>query len=210
MPISSLQQRIITALLLVATLATALTMGGNVLIGALTLFCIIALHEFYSMFWQDKSHRLSRIIGMAAGAGIIITSALVSPVWMILIMLGSFWLFNFRFLFSYSANAEKSSYPDSMILFAGIVYIPVTLQFLTSMNSWEILFVLLASSASDTAAFYAGTYFGKKENMAKSQSQKIMGRINWRFSRLYPMLYHIRQHFRTCPDLIMDSTWCCP
>ncbi|WP_432735646.1 phosphatidate cytidylyltransferase [Maridesulfovibrio sp. FT414] len=163
MPLSSLQQRIVTSLLLIATLATALIMGGKVLIGALTIFCIVALHEFYGMFWQDKSNRLSRYMGMAAGAGIIMTSALVSPVWMLLIMLGAFWLFNFRFLFSFSSKGREASYKDSLILFAGIVYIPVTLQFLTSMSSWEILLVLLSSSASDTAAFYSGTYFGKKK-----------------------------------------------
>lgn len=163
MPLSSLHQRIITALLLVATLATALTMGGKVLIGALTIFCIIAMHEFYGMFWQDKANRLSRYMGMAAGAGIVMTSALVSPVWMLLIMLSAFWLFNFRFLLSYSSKGSAASYKDSLILFAGIVYIPVTLQFVTSMNSWEILLVLLSASASDTAAFYAGTHFGKKK-----------------------------------------------
>ncbi|WP_027721391.1 phosphatidate cytidylyltransferase [Maridesulfovibrio zosterae] len=163
MPLSSLHQRIITALLLVATLATALIMGGYVLTGAVTIFSVVALHEFYSMFWQDSSNRLSRIVGLASGAGIIITSALVSPVWMLLIMLGAFWLFNFRFLFSFSSAPDKASYHDSLILFAGLVYIPVTLQFITSMNSWEILFVLLSASASDTVAFYAGTFFGKKK-----------------------------------------------
>ncbi len=163
MPLSSLQQRIITSLLLVATLATALIMGGKVLIGALTIFCFIAMHEFYGMFWQDKANRLSRYMAMTAGAGIVMTSTLVSPVWMLLIMLGAFWLFNFRFLLSYSAKGSVASYKDSLILFAGIVYIPVTLQFLTSMSSWEILLVLLSASASDTAAFYAGTHFGKKK-----------------------------------------------
>ncbi|CCO25187.1 phosphatidate cytidylyltransferase [Maridesulfovibrio hydrothermalis] len=172
MPLSSLQQRIITSLLLVATLATALIMGGKVLIGALTIFSIVALHEFYSMFWQDRSNRLSRYIGLAAGAGIIITSTSMSPVWMLLIMVGAFWLFNFRFLFSYSADAHKSSYHDSLILFAGLVYIPVTLQFVTSMNSWEILFVMISASASDTAAFYAGTHFGKKKIWPKVSPKK--------------------------------------
>lgn len=172
MPLSSLHQRIITSVLLVATLATALIMGGNVLIGALTIFCLIALHEFYSMFWQDNSNRLSRLVGLASGAGIIITSALVSPVWMILILLGAFWLFNFRFLFSFSTNADKASYHDSLILFAGLVYIPVTLQFVTSMTSWEILFVMISASASDTAAFYAGTHFGKKKIWPKVSPKK--------------------------------------
>ncbi|WP_419780387.1 phosphatidate cytidylyltransferase [Maridesulfovibrio sp.] len=163
MPLSSLQKRIITSLLLVAALATALIMGGHVLTGGLAIFCTIALHEFYSMFWQDKSHLASRLVGMAAGAGIILTSAMVSPVWMLLIMLGAFWLFNFRFLFSFSAKPDNATYLDSLVLFAGLVYIPVTMQFMTSMNSWEILFVLLAASSSDTAAFYAGTFFGKKK-----------------------------------------------
>ncbi|WP_415715599.1 phosphatidate cytidylyltransferase [Maridesulfovibrio sp.] len=163
MPVSSLQKRIITSLLLVAALTTALIMGGNVLTGGLAIFCTIALHEFYAMFWQDRSHLASRILGMAAGAGIIMTSAAVSPVWMLLIMLGAFWLFNLRFLFSFSAKPDQAAYHDSLVLFAGLVYIPVTMQFMTSMNSWEILFVLLAASSSDTAAFYAGTFFGKKK-----------------------------------------------
>ncbi|MFW5498014.1 MULTISPECIES: phosphatidate cytidylyltransferase [unclassified Maridesulfovibrio] len=163
MSLSSLQKRIITSLLLIAALATALIMGGPVLTGGLAIFCTIALYEFYAMFWQDKSHLASRIVGMAAGAGIILTSATVSPVWMLLIMLGAFWLFNFRFLFSYSAKPDQATYLDSLILFAGLVYVPVTMQFMTSMSSWEILFVLLAASSSDTAAFYAGTFFGKKK-----------------------------------------------
>lgn len=163
MPLNSLQKRIVTSLLLVAALATALFMGGYVLTGALAILCTIALHEFYAMFWQDNSHLASRIVGIAAGAGIILTSAAVSPVWMLLIMMGAFWLFNFRFLFSFSSKPEEATYLDSLILFAGLVYIPVTMQFMTSMSSWEILFVLLAASSSDTTAFYAGTLFGKKK-----------------------------------------------
>ncbi len=163
MPLTSLQKRIITALLLVAALTAALIMGGLVLTGGLAIFCTIALHEFYAMFWQDNSHLVSRIVGMAAGAGVILTSSAVSPVWMLLILLGAFWLFNFRFLFSFSAKPDQATYVDSLILFSGLVYIPVTMQFMTSMSSWEILFVLLAASSSDTIAFYAGTFLGKKK-----------------------------------------------
>ncbi|WP_320169351.1 phosphatidate cytidylyltransferase [Maridesulfovibrio sp.] len=163
MPLSSLQQRIITSLLLIATLAAALIMRGKVLTGALTVFCIIAMHEFYGMFWQDKANRIARYMGMCAGAGIVMTSALVSPVWMLLTLIGAFWLFNFRFLISFSARGDLASYRDSLILFAGVVYIPVTLQFINSMTSLEIFFVLLSSSASDTVAFYTGTFFGKKK-----------------------------------------------
>ncbi|SDK82577.1 phosphatidate cytidylyltransferase [Maridesulfovibrio ferrireducens] len=163
MTLSTLQQRIITSVLLVFALFLALYLGGYVLMGAVTVFSVVALHEFYSMFWKENSRTFSKIIGMISGAAIILTAALASPTWVIILLIGLFWIFNLKFLFSYSATPGRASYSDSLILFSGLIYIPLTLQFLTSMNSWEILFVLLSSSASDTAAFYAGTYFGKKK-----------------------------------------------
>ncbi|WP_291326921.1 phosphatidate cytidylyltransferase [Desulfovibrio sp. UCD-KL4C] len=163
MTLSSLQQRIITSVLLVLALFSALYLGGYILIGAVTLFAVVALNEFYSMFWKDKSHYISKLIGIASGAAIVLTASLSSPTWVLILLLGIFWIYNFKFLFSYSANPDEASYKNSLILFSGLIYIPLSLQFLTSMTSWEILFVLLSSSASDTAAFYAGTYLGKKK-----------------------------------------------
>ncbi|OEU65880.1 MAG: phosphatidate cytidylyltransferase [Desulfovibrio sp. S3730MH75] len=163
MTLNSLQQRCITSVTLIAVLFLTLYFGGLFLVSVVTIFSVVALHEFYSMFWKEESRSLSKMMGMLSGAAIVLTGALASHTWMLVLLLALFWIFNFKFLFSYSSSPGRTSYNDSMVLFSGLIYIPLTLQFVTSMNSWEILFVLLSSSASDTAAFYAGTYFGKKK-----------------------------------------------
>lgn len=163
MTLSTLQKRIITSVLLVFALSAALYLGGYFLIGAVTLFAVVALNEFYSMFWKEKKHLISRLIGVISGAAIVLTASLAPPAWILILLISLFWIFNFKFLFSYSSDPDTASYNNSLILFSGLIYIPLSLQFITSMNCWEILFVLLSSSASDTAAFYAGTYFGKKK-----------------------------------------------
>jgi phosphatidate cytidylyltransferase len=163
MPLTSIQKRIITSLLLILTLILALYLGGTFLIALVAAFSGAALWEFYSMFWDGKKLLTTRIIAVVCGMALVFASAMAGMGWTVILLLASFWICNFHFLFSYSSAPETSSYRNSLILFAGLVYIPLTLQFFTTMTSWEILFVLMASSASDTAAFYAGSYFGKKK-----------------------------------------------
>lgn len=163
MPLTSIQKRFITSALLILTLILALYFGGTILVALVAAFSGTALWEFYSMFWDGKKHFYTKVIAVLSGMGLVFTSAMAGMEWTVLLLLAAFWICNFYFLFSYSSKPESSSYKDSLILFAGIVYVPLTLQFFTSMTSWEILFVLMASSVSDTAAFYAGSYFGKKK-----------------------------------------------
>ncbi len=163
MPLTSIQKRIITSLLLIFTLVLALYFGGTVLVTLVAAFSGAALWEFYSMFWDGKTHLIARTIAIASGVGIVFTSALAGMGWTVILLLAAFWICNFNFLFSYSSTPDSTQYNDSLTLFAGLVYIPLTLQFFTTMSSWEILFVLMSASVSDTAAFYTGTYLGKRK-----------------------------------------------
>lgn len=163
MPLTSIQKRLITSLLLILTLVLALYFGGKVLVALVAAFSGTALWEFYSMFWDGQKHLYTRVVAVLAGMGLVFTSSMANTEWTVILLLASFWICNFYFLFSYSSKPDSSSYKDSLILFAGLVYIPLTLQFFTTMNCWEILFVLMASSISDTAAFYVGSYLGNKK-----------------------------------------------
>ena len=154
-------QRILTALTLVLLIVAGLYFGGPVLLAELVLFASATLWEFYSLFWTGRASLAVRGAGVALGIGLILAFHAGSAAWVALILLAALWAGNMRFLFRFGGIQERASYSPSMVFFTGLLYIPTTFQLLLHMSVPEIVMVLLAPIASDTAAFYAGTYFGK-------------------------------------------------
>lgn len=161
MQLSVHSTRIITACLLLALTALALVFGGYVLLVVLALFCGLTLVEFYNLFWPGRRRLQTKAMGLGLTLLLLWALTTQSLTWTLLAVLAAFWTGNMLFLRDFSKKGEQATYLEGMIFFAGLLYIPLTLHFFVHMNPMECVLILLAVIASDTAAFYCGTAWGK-------------------------------------------------
>lgn len=159
---SSHAKRWFTSLLLLPLLAMVLVQGGWWLFVALALVSGLALVEFYGMFWPG-GRRGAKLLGLGFGLTLLLLAALGHPLWGVALLCLAFWLQQLHFLFHYAKEPHLADYRGSMVLFCGLVYIPAMLQFFLFLQPMEILLVLLATFASDTGAYYAGSYLGRRK-----------------------------------------------
>ncbi|MEF2145836.1 MAG: phosphatidate cytidylyltransferase [Desulfovibrionaceae bacterium] len=152
-------QRITTGLLALTVPALALFLGGPVLFAVLVLLAALTLWEFYGLFWGTEHKRL-RWAGMICASLLLWAAATANPTWLALAILLGFWTGGLAFLFRFKTDQELPL-KDAAIFFFGLTYLPLTLHFLLFMRPMEIILVLFATMASDTAAFYFGTFWGK-------------------------------------------------
>lgn len=157
-------RRVITALVFLPVLLLALVFRGWVEFGLLAVLTAAGLWEFYSMFWKQEEHVLFKLSGMALGVGILWASMKDQPWVLVGILIASLWIANLWFLLRYAAHADSvkkhSSYGYAAVHTAGLLYIPVLLQFLLHFEQAEIILLLLAVCASDIGAYYCGAFFG--------------------------------------------------
>ncbi|WFS63749.1 phosphatidate cytidylyltransferase [Pseudodesulfovibrio thermohalotolerans] len=156
------KQRIATSGVLAILPALALFFQGWVLFAVLALFSVLTLWEFYSMFRPVQSMTAFKSLGAACTfllMGAYTTDDLRYPA---IILAAAFWASAMIFLLRYNKDVA-ASYRHAAIFLAGLFYIPLNLHFLLHYNRVEILLVLGAAVVSDTAAFYAGTWFGKRK-----------------------------------------------
>lgn len=162
------QQRILTAGLAVALVALALWLGGVLTTLLLLALCGLGQWEFTSMFRPGPEHKNLRIFGVALGACLVLTAQAGGPVAALWAFSASFWILGLRFLLRFS-QAQKQEAPqaaqftDELVLLCSLAYIPLMLQFLLALSTLEIILVVLSTTVSDTAAFYAGTLWGKRK-----------------------------------------------
>jgi hypothetical protein len=87
--------------------------------------------------------------------------------------LAGHWLANLRFHLALRSCAregaeqeegaippEDTAYPLAGVFVTGLLYLPVSLSFLTRMKAIEVVLVLLAVIAADVGAYYAGSLLG--------------------------------------------------
>jgi len=149
------RQRLLTALILVPVLATAILLGGAPLRLAATLVAVLGLGEFLAMFWDLRQRPLVTGLILTAGAGLMWLpatwpEALTAPL-LALLLAGSFLL---------RTSHDSTAAADSAVIMAGLLTIPILLRLGLQLPPLEIGFVVLATMASDTAAFYTGTRLG--------------------------------------------------
>lgn len=163
---SSHQKRVATGIGLLALLAVGLSFRGWIELIILAVLSTLALIEFYGLF-KPRQNIFMTSAGIAAGLAIIAAGDAGRPTIMIIVLLAAFWLGNLRFLIRYSrvpdSQEPEHAYQANLTFVAGLVYIPLLLQFFTSFRTVEIILVLLAVIASDTGAYYAGSLFGGKK-----------------------------------------------
>ena len=168
------QQRILTAGLAVALVTLALWLGGVLVTLLLLALCGLGQWEFTAMFRPGPEHKNLRITGVALGAAMILAvqaggtaHGAAAALWS---LAACFWVLALRFLFRFSreqklagAGAGAAQFADELILLCSLAYIPLMLQFLLTLSTREIILVVLSTTVSDTAAFYAGTLWGKRK-----------------------------------------------
>lgn len=161
MPANTHQQRIITSILALTVPAAGVIIGGHVLLAVLILLCALTLWEFYGLFWTGHHTRL-RIAGLFCAGLVLWAATCRDPLWISLALLIGFWTSGMAFLFRFRTK-EEIPIQDAMVFLFGLVYLPLTLHFPLFWNPMEIVLALAAAMAGDTAAFYAGSLWGKKK-----------------------------------------------
>lgn len=171
MDISSHQKRIATAAALAVIPAFALVFQGWVLFTFLALFCSFTLWEFYDLFRSHQGMKTVKSIGTAFTFLLLGAFTTGDLFWPAIVFIFAFWTAAFIFLGRYQADLS-ASFVQGMIFLTGLIYIPINFHFFLDFNRWECVLVIGAAALSDTAAFYAGTMWGKKKIWPKVSPKK--------------------------------------
>ncbi len=163
MSLSSHHLRWLTSLALLPLLGVLIYLGEWYLFGGIVLFSTLGQYEFYSLLWPERERRGWKWAGVSGGAALLLFARLwpaQSPATLLLI---AFWAANLGFLVQYSRRPLQTRYADCLILLAGLFYLPLMLQSFFVFTPAETVLVLIATFASDTGAYYAGTWFGRRK-----------------------------------------------
>jgi len=163
MKVPSHVQRWLTALILLPLLAGAIFRGGWFVFAAAGIVTSLGIWEFYTLFWPGRQKAFLKFIGAGTAMGLLLAAELGRPGLMPILILAAFWLANLKFLAAYGREPEKAAYRTELILVAGLLYLALPLQLFFLFTPLEIVLVLAAAFASDTGAFYAGTFLGGKK-----------------------------------------------
>jgi len=163
MALNSHAKRLITAFVLIPALLGVILAGGNWIFGALLLACYLGLWEFYSMFWPGRAGLGKKVMALALCTLLLLAARRQDPVLLVVVLLAAFWIGNLLFLLWYSRKPGEANYLDTAVFTGGLLYLPLTLHFFLFFRPVEIFLVLVAAFISDTSAYYAGTYYGKRK-----------------------------------------------
>ena len=153
--------RIVTGIVLLVILLLALLCQGLLLWIIIAVVSSIAMREFYLLFKEDFEN--SAIWGSGIFFGVILlavsymTRTMPSLAMLAIVPLVLSW-----FLFSW-AFIGITNFTQFALVLTGICYIPLLLSVAFSLNAAEQLFVIGITILADTAAYFAGKYFGKRK-----------------------------------------------
>ncbi|WP_028574247.1 phosphatidate cytidylyltransferase [Desulfonatronovibrio hydrogenovorans] len=163
MNLTSHHKRILTALLLLPVLGGALYAGGMVKAAVIALLGLLGLWEFYGLFWPGRRRAVLKSLGVFGGTLFILDSGLGwthNPVLFLVLLFWAIWLV---FLVEYSRNKDQAEFRDYIIVIGGLFYVPLVLSLFFNLSGVEIILVLAATFASDTGAYYTGSWLGGKK-----------------------------------------------
>ena len=156
--------RLITGICILLLLGAALYFDSWLMFAVILLTSLCAQYEFYNMFWQGKQEMLpEKIGGLLAGAGLILSVFLGNKEAATFCVIAASVMGAVSFLVRYGAGKDDASLPQSMLLLAGFAYVPVLIQLAFSLQPLELVLIILAVTASDAAAYYAGSMWGKRK-----------------------------------------------
>lgn len=168
MSFSGILPRLLTGSLVLALLGLALYSGqpGMFLLGF--LLGMLALWEFYSLFWPGRERLGQKAGGLflcavlfAAGAARMVSTAWTPGIVAGALML-AFLLLACGFLFRYGLGDDEARLPGYALVLAGLVYVPLPIVLaLCLLDRLEILMLLAVVTVADSAAYFAGNVWGK-------------------------------------------------
>ena len=162
MSLSGHQKRLLTAAGLVILVAEGVATGGWFEFAVIALVSTLGLWEFHSMFWPGRAMAWAKTVLAALGLAFLLITFRRDPVWLVAAVSGLFWCVNLRFLIVYGRGGDIA-YSRPLSVVAGLLYLPAPLHFFFHFSPPETVLVLAAAFMSDTAAYYAGSWFGKKK-----------------------------------------------
>jgi phosphatidate cytidylyltransferase len=171
MDISSHQKRIVTGLALAIVPVLGLVFQGWVLFAILAIFSALTLWEFYDFFSSYQGAKTLKCLGVIFTFLLLFAFTMGDLLYPSIVIVLAFWVSAFIFLFRYSTDLT-ASFVQSMIFLSGLIYIPINLHFFLEFNRLECFLVVAAAAVSDTAAFYAGSLWGKKKIWPKVSPKK--------------------------------------
>ncbi len=154
------RQRLITGGVLALVLGLCVWFGGRPMQFLALAVALVALFEFYSLFWPGKKRPVAKGLGLAMGAGVVLSHG-YDFLWPALFLLVPCFLAGLLFLFSYGLGEKDAKLGDFSPLVFGGVYIPLVLYIALGLSPLEQLLCVLAAIATDAGGYYAGCRFGK-------------------------------------------------
>ncbi len=152
-------RRVLTGGALAAMIAAALYFRGWFLLLLILAASAAGLWEFYSLFW-GRRRVASRICAIFLGWGMLYFTWINRPQDALVFLGAGFVLASLSFLFRWDV-VEDDAFASSGIFMAGLSYVPFLLLPATYLSSMKLVFVIAAVAASDTAAYFVGTRFGR-------------------------------------------------
>ena len=162
--------RIITGVILIGVLGTALALSGPYLFGLLLVFTLVGLWEFYAMFWPDNANLGGRLLGLLLGV-VLLASAWVRPELVITALGLSTLLLACLFLFSW-ARDDHYRFTRVAVLMGGLLYVPMLIMPALNFALHEQLLLICTAAGSDTVAYFFGMRFGKHKIWPKVSPKK--------------------------------------
>lgn len=153
--------RVVTGLILAAALLACLFLGGTYLALALALVSALALHEFFQMFRPGKTAIPLKAFGIFLGLMLFCPVGGEEAVSVIITL--AFAGAAVSFLIDYGRGNAAARLEHHALLPLGVLYIPVILRLCLSLSMKEQFLVVAAAIASDIAAYYAGSAFGRRK-----------------------------------------------
>jgi phosphatidate cytidylyltransferase len=156
--------RILTSLFLLAVLGIVFALGRNAVLFVLIPAACLAMHEFQSLIWPQGEERILRIAGLAL-TFLVLLALPVLPQLSILPLLYFSAVLSAAMLFlrRLSMDSEKAGMEPFFIHVFSFAYIPGNLVLFWFLQPLEMGLILLASFATDTGGFYAGSLWGDKK-----------------------------------------------
>jgi phosphatidate cytidylyltransferase len=166
--------RMATAAVLLAVFVPAWAVGGIPFFLLVTAIALLAQWEFYGLFPSLARDVPSRCLGMALGACLLGT-AWFAPDMPVSLALGAAALvLAARHLVRWRKETAPLRLQREAVTLCGLIYIPLLLSPAARLSSLEQLFVLAVPILSDSAAYFAGTRFGRHKLWPSVSPQKSM------------------------------------
>ena len=140
------KKRIISGLFMAAALVGCLFLGGWPLRALITAVSLLALWEFYQMFWPGFSNKPDKLAGYLAGLAVCLLSSFSWPAIWSLALLGAVGLYvAVSFLVSYGSGDDQADLGKKALVLFGVMYLPMSVQLALHMSLTEQFIVILAA-----------------------------------------------------------------